>query len=180
MFVHGPTCRLLLAFATLCIAGCANPLNRVTHDRYLEDGQVAERNGNLNAAEVTYYRALVNDHIGDLGDLLIAQDEYNLGRIKRHLHKFGEAEELLRNSLILDEKILKPDNLDTDRCRVELSVTLAAQNKWEEGSHFLEPVLPDASRFTGNEREYLSEACRVFAAGLRQIGLEDRAKIFDL
>lgn len=170
----------LLTIAALCLAGCANPLNRVTHDRYWEDGQVAERNGNLGVAEAAYYRALVNDHVGNLGDLLTAQDEYNLGRIKRHLHKFAEAEELLRHSLVLDQKILKPDNLDTDRCRVELSVALAAQNEWDEGSRILEPVLPDASRFTGIEREFLSETCKVFAAGLRHVGLEDRAKIFDL
>ncbi len=172
--------RLLCAITVLSLAGCANPLNRATHDRYWEDGRLAERNGNLGVAEQAYYRALVNDDIGNLGPLLKAQDLYNLGRIKRRLHKFSEAEDLLKQSLILDQKILSADNLDTDRCRVELSVALAARGKWDEGSRVLEPELSRVGQFSGGERDFLLETFRVYGVGLRKAGLEERAKLFDL
>ena len=55
------------------MAGCANPLNRVTYDRYWEQGGAAERSGQLAVAEQAYYRALVNVDIGNLGPLLKAQ-----------------------------------------------------------------------------------------------------------
>jgi tetratricopeptide (TPR) repeat protein len=162
------------------VVSCANPLNRATYDRYWDQGLAAERSGQLAVAEQAYYRALVNVDMGNLGSLLKAQALYNLGRIKRMLAKFGESEDLLKQSLTLDEKILKSGDLDSDRCRAELAVALAAQDKWEEGSRYLESILPNADRFSGGEREFLIEVFHMYAEELRKRGCEERARLFML
>ena len=170
---------IVVLLSVLLIGGCANPLNRVTYDRYWKQGDDAERAGQLGVAEQAYYRALMNVDMGNLGPRLKAQALYNLGCVKRRVGKYTEAEDLLRQSLALDEKLLSPDDLDTDRCLVELSVTLAAQEKWDEGSRYLERVFPHAGRFSGHEREFMGEAFKHFAAELRKAGLEERAKVFE-
>lgn len=170
---------ITILLAVLLISGCANPLNRVTYDRYWKQGGDAERAGQLEVAEQAYYRALVNVDMGNLGPLLKAQALYNLGCLKRRVGKYSEAEDLLRQSLALDEKILSADDLDTDRCRIELSVALAAQDKWVDGARYLEQVFPHANRFSGHEREFMVEAFNHFAAELRKAGQEERAKLFE-
>jgi tetratricopeptide (TPR) repeat protein len=170
---------ITILLTVLLISGCANPLNRVTYDRYWKQGGDAERAGQLGVAEQAYYRALVNVDMGNLGPLLKAQALYNLGCVKRRVGKHSEAEDLLKQSLALDEKILSADDLDTDRCRIELSVALAAQDKWAEGSRYLEKLLPHASRFSGHEREFMLEAFTHFSAELRKAGQEEQAKLFE-
>ena len=170
---------IVILLIVLILSGCANPLNRVTYDRYWKQGGDAERAGQLGIAEQAYYRALVNVDMGNLGPLLKAQALYNLGCVKRRIGKHSEAEDLLKQSLALDEKLLSADDLDTDRCRIELSVALAAQDKWGDGSRYLERVLPHASRFSGHERAFMLEAFKHFAAALRKTGQEDRARLFD-
>jgi hypothetical protein len=170
---------ITVLLVVLLISGCANPLNRVTYDRYWRQGGDAERVGQLGVAEQAYYRALMNVDMGNLGPLLKAQALYNLGCVKRRVGKYSEAEDLLTQSLALDEKILSTDNLDTDRCRIELSVTLAAQDKWIDGSRYLEQALPQANRFSGQEREFMIEAFKRFSAELRKAGQEERAKLFE-
>ena len=170
---------IVVLLSILFISGCANPLNRVTYDRYWKQGGDAEHAGQLGVAEQAYYRALMNVDMGNLGPLLKAQALYNLGCVKRRVGKYAEAEDLLQQSLALDEKILSPDNLDTDRCLIELSVTFAAQEKWSEGSRYLERVFPHAGRFSGHEREFMSEVFKHFSAELRKAGQVERAKIFE-
>ena len=170
---------IIVLLSVLLISGCANPLNRVTYDRYWKQGGDAERVGQLGVAEQAYYRALMNVDMGNLEPLLKAQALYNLGCVKRRVGKYTEAEDLLKQSLALDEKILSPEDLDTDRCLIELSVTFSAQEKWSEGSRYLERVFPHASRFSGHEREFIGEVFKHFAAGLRKAGQEERAKIFE-
>ncbi|MFI5337291.1 MAG: tetratricopeptide repeat protein [Opitutales bacterium] len=170
---------ITILLTVLLISGCANPLNRVTYDRYWKEGGDAEHAGQLGVAEQAYYRALVNVDMGNLGPLLKAQALYNLGCVKRRVRKYAEAEDLLKQSLALDEKILSSDDLDTDRCRIELCVVFAAQAKWVDGSRYLEQVLPHVSRFSGHEREFTLAAFKHYSEELRKIGQEERAKVFE-
>ena len=170
---------IAILLAVLLISGCANPLNRVTYDRYWKQGGEAERAGQLGVAEQAFYRALVNVDMGNLDPLLKSQALYNLGRVKRRVGKYTEAEVLLRQSLVLHKKLLSPEDLDTDRCRIELSVALAAQEKWGDGSRYLEEVLPHASRFSGSEREFMHEVFKNFSIELRKAGQEERARLFE-
>ncbi len=120
------------------LSACANPLNRVTADRYTDECGEAEHSGNLKAAEELCGRALTNVDWGNLGPDVRSEKLYNLGRIKRQLGKFAEAEQLLKQSLSLEEPLSGASSIKVGRRLAELSVTLAAQDKWPEGFPFVE------------------------------------------
>ena len=151
----------------LVLAGCANPINRATSDNYAETCSTAEQNGRLQVAEEACYRALVNVDWGNLGPELKSQRLYNLGRIKRQLAKFSEAESLFKESLAIEEKLSSPSDPKIGRRLVELSVSLAGQDKWSEGAQYLERALPIAPQFSGQERSYTAEVLKQYGKHLR-------------
>lgn len=144
--------------------------NRAASDNYAETCSVAEDKGRLDVAEQACYRALVNVDLGNLGPELKSQRLYNLGRIKRQLAKFSEAEQLFRESLAIEEKLTAPSDLKIGRRLVELSVSLAGQDKWAEGAQYLERILPTANQFVGQERSYVAEVLNQFGKRLKTIG----------
>ena len=152
---------------TSILVGCANPINRVTSDNYSETCAVAESNGRLKVAEEACYRALVNVDLGNLGSELKSERLYNLARIKRQLAKFAEAEQLLKESLAIQEKLPIPSEPKIGRRLVELSVSLAAQDKWTEGAKFLERALPITPQFAGQERAYTIEVLTLYSKQLK-------------
>ena len=137
----------LVLLVSALLGACANPLNRATSDNYAETCTVAESNGKLDVAEQACYRALVNVDMGNLGPELKSQRLYNLGRIKRQMSKFSEAESLFKESLQIEEKLSGPGGVKIGRRLVELSVSLAGQDKWSEGAQYLERFLPIADQF---------------------------------
>lgn len=153
--------------AMFVLAGCANPLNRVTSDNYARDCSTAESRGQLKVAEEACYRALVNVDWGNLGQELKSQRQYNLARIKRQLAKFAEAEQLLKESLLIEDKLAPVSDQRIGRRLVELSVNLAGQNKWDEGTQYLQRVLPLAGQFSGFERTYIVEVLSQYAQHFR-------------
>lgn len=172
---------VLLAMLTgaVLLTGCANPINHVTSDDYAETCAVAERNGRLQVAEEACYRALVNVDWGNLGPELKSQRLYNLGRIKRRLAKFSEAEQLFKESLAIEEKLSAPSDPKIGRRLVELSVSLAGQDKWFEGAQYLERVLPVASQFTGQERAYTAEVLNQYSKRLKTMNQAALAERFE-
>jgi len=56
----------LVALLFFILNGCANPINRVTYQRYYQAGVAAEQNGQYGLAKINYYRALVNAQMGNL------------------------------------------------------------------------------------------------------------------
>jgi len=151
----------------IILGGCANPLNRVTSDRYAEQCSTAEHKGQLGVAEEACYRALANVDMGNLGPELKSQKLYNLGRIKRQQGRFWEAEQLFKEALSIEEKLSGPTDPKIGRRLVELSVSLAAQDKWSEGAQFLERALPAANQFSGQERAYFATTLSLYAEHLR-------------
>ena len=143
---------LIFGSCTVLLSGCANPLNEATSERYAETCVTAERNNRLDVAEQACYRALVNVDIGNLGSELKSNRLYNLGRIKRQLTKFSEAEDLFRQSLSIQETLSRPTDLKLARRLFELANVLAAQGKWSEGSPFLERAIPVSDQLVGGER----------------------------
>ncbi|GFE62886.1 tetratricopeptide repeat protein [Geobacter sp. AOG2] len=170
---------LIILLFTLLIAGCANPINRATSDNYAEICHIAMSEGQLDDAEQACYRALVNVDWGDLGQELKSQRLYNLALIKRRLAKFQEAEDLLNQSLTIEERFSQPSSLRIGRREVELSVNLAAQGKWTDGSRLLERVLPIAKQFEGQDRTWTSEVLRQYADQLRKTNQHDLASTFE-
>ncbi|MEW6562458.1 MAG: tetratricopeptide repeat protein [Pseudomonadota bacterium] len=167
--------KITLITGALVLTGCANPLNRVTSDNYEETCIAAEQNGRLQVAEEACYRALVNVDLGNLGPKLKSQRLYNLGRIKRQLAKFSEAEQLFRESLAIEEKLSSPTDSKIGRRLIELSVSLAGQEKWSEGAQYLERALSIIPQFSGHERSYTAAVLRQFSKHLSsQTALAER------
>jgi len=171
---------LFVTFAGVSLlAGCANPINRATSDNYSETCAVAESNGRLQVAEEACYRALVNVDLGNLGPELKSERLYNLGRIKRQLAKFSEAENLFKESLAIEEKFSSPSESKLGRRIMELSVSLAAQDKWAEGAKHLERVLPITSQFAGQERAYTIEVLTQYSKHLKTMNQVALAEQFE-
>jgi hypothetical protein len=158
---------LITLISASLLIGCANPINRVTSDNYSETCSDAERSGRLQVAEEACYRALVNVDMGNLGSELKSERLYNLGRIKRQLAKFAEAEQLFKESLTNEEKLPNPSDMKIGRRLIELSVSLAAQDKWLEGAKYVERALPTLEKFTGQERSYAVEVLTQYSKNLK-------------
>ncbi|MDP3608332.1 MAG: tetratricopeptide repeat protein [Methylophilus sp.] len=171
---------LFITFAgALLLVGCANPINRATSDNYSETCATAESNGRLQVAEEACYRALVNVDLGNLDPELKSERLYNLGRIKRQVAKFSEAEQLFKESLVIEEKLPSPSESKVGRRLVELSVSLAAQDKWTEGAKHLERALPVTPQFSGKEREYTIEVLTQYSKYLKTINQVALAEQFE-
>ncbi len=169
----------LVLFLAASVSACANPLNRATSDNYAETCAVAESNGRLEVAEEACYRALVNVDWGNLGSELKSERLYNLGRIKRQLAKFSEAEQLFRESLSIEEKLSGASGVKVGRRLVELSVSLAAQDKWLEGVQFLDQLLPIADQFSGRERAYTAMVLAQYSKHLKSTNEVATAERFE-
>ena len=163
--------RLLLAFPIIvALASCANPLNDATAARYSAQCGAAESANNLALAEEACYRAVKNADWGNLSPDLKSQHLYNFARVKRRLAKFSEAEKLLNESLGIEEPLSGASSVKVGRRLVELSVNLAAQDKWSEGEVSIMRVVPIAPNFAGAERSYTREVFLNYAATLQERG----------
>ncbi|WP_114280543.1 tetratricopeptide repeat protein [Thioalbus denitrificans] len=171
--------RVAVVASILLVSGCANPLNRVTSDDYAQTCTVAESNGRLEVAEEACYRALVNVDMGNLGPELKSQRLYNLGRIKRQLAKYEEAEKLFTESLTIEEKLSAPTDPKIGRRLVELSVSLAGQDKWEAGAVYLKRALPIAPQFAGRELSYTALTLQEYGKRLRAMNQTALAEQFE-
>jgi hypothetical protein len=168
--------RTILTTSVLALLfGCANPLNEATAMRYSAECGAAESAGNLALADQLCYRAVKNADWGNLSQELKSQHLYNFARIKRRLAKFGEAEEILKASLAIEEPLSGSSSLKVGRRLVELSVNLAAQKKWDEGQEVILRVLPIAPGFTGSERNYTKEVYLNYATTMQELARSEVA-----
>jgi tetratricopeptide (TPR) repeat protein len=162
----------------LLLGACANPLNRVTSDNYAETCATAEQNGRLEVAEQSCYRALVNVDMGNLGPELKSQRLYNLGRIKRKLGKFGEADSLFKQSIEIEETLTDPSSEKVGRRLAELAISYAQQKRISEGVPIVQRLSPIADSYSGAERRTVGAVFYGYAEELKKLGQEDLARQF--
>src|SRR4051812_7396785 len=119
-FVRAICYPVLIIVSAVVFIGCANPINQRTASQYYELGLQAEAAGDHALAERNYQRALVNARIGHSPDEGVSAAMYSLGRMKGHLCKYKDAEELLLESLALQEKATGPEDVNTVKRIFEL------------------------------------------------------------
>jgi tetratricopeptide (TPR) repeat protein len=173
--------KVIAIVSILCaifLSGCANPINRITSDNYSDTCGVAEKNRRLDIAEEACYRALVNVDWGNLGPELKSQKQYNLGRIKRQLGKFSEAEQLFKAALKIEQALPKPSTLRVSRRHIELATSLAGQNKWQEGAKYLDLAIPSIPNHSKRERKFLADMLITFSKELQNLGEKHLANHF--
>jgi lipoprotein NlpI len=150
--------KLLISFVfciSALLSACADSPNQLNSKEYVANCQRAQINKNLSFAELECGLALT---INDWGDnpKIKSQRLFNLGLIKQQLGKFSEAELLFKESLHIEEMLASPRKAVGSRL-VELSTSLAGQEKWDEGAQHLEKVLPIALQYSKQERARLSQ-----------------------
>ncbi len=162
--------KLIVLSVVVSAGGCANPINQVTADNYQQTCFAAEHNGNLLVAEEACGRALTNVAWGNLGPAEQSQKQYNLARIKRQLAKFPEAEELMKQSLAIEESLPSPSPLRIGRRLVELSASLAGQEKWKEGAPYLTRAYELRDHFSPREKKYTAEVLAAYSEEFQREG----------
>jgi len=160
------------------LAGCANPLNQVTAERYSQQCIEAEGAGQLSVAEQACYRALVNVDIGKLGDHQNSMAMYNLARVKRKVGKLDEAESLLKESIAIEEKQTPVSNEKLGRRFAEIAMAYGQQKQTAQGLPYVERLYPMADSYEGKEKVVVATIFYVYSQELPQgSSKETRAKL---
>lgn len=162
--------QLVIFIALFTIISCANPLNQETSNRYADTCSQAEQNNQLELAEQSCYRALVNVDWGNLGESQKSIRLYNLGRIKRKLGKFDEAESLFKDSLEIEEKQTDPSKVKIGRRIAELALLHGEQGEIEVGLPYVERLLSISDLFVGVEQSPIATIFYGYSLELEKMG----------
>lgn len=154
------------------ISSCGK--TRKEFERQLDICTVGENNGVLTAAAEACGNALdiAQQHEfppGEISDL-----SYRLGLIERQQGNFEEAEVLVRASLDFEVQIA--DSAGIASRLVELAVSLAGQNRWDEGAELLTRAEAHVQSLAGSERKGAMNALRGYAAQARKQGDSETAE----
>lgn len=165
--------------AVLLLAGCAKIINTATSDYFIEECVAAEQSARLIDVDTICTSAIMNVDWSKQKPELKSQRFFNLGRIKRQLYKFSEAIFLFKESLAIEESIPNPSGLRIGHRLVELSLSLAGHEQWEEGASYLERALPVTPQFTGEERKFAAKVLKMYGAHFRKLYQIDAAERFE-
>jgi tetratricopeptide (TPR) repeat protein len=161
---------------TILIAGCANPINRVTSDNYAQTCAEAERAGRLDVAQEACYRATVNVEWGNLGDELKSERLYNLARIERKLGKLNEAEKYFIETIRIENSLnpKRPERLG--RRLAELSAIYYEQKQFDKAAPYLEQLLPISTLYSGKEKDFVANLFHYYSIEFGNTELSNKLK----
>jgi tetratricopeptide (TPR) repeat protein len=169
---------LFVVFLALLGSACESDSRRSAV--YAEKCKEAEQKGFLESAEQLCESAWVDVDNDRLAPAIQTERLYALGRIKRQLSKFAEAEPLIREALAVEETVSGRTSPAYGRLLIELSLVLAGQAKWVEGAAVLEPVLQIADSLPERERLAAANAFKHYASQLRDTDQGELASRFEL
>lgn len=166
---------LFAGLLAVLLGACVSTAGRLAADA--ERCGLELKLGILDGAEKSCTQALG----GDGGDVLEPRVRsarlYELARIKRQLFKYREGEDLLRQSLAIEEGLSGPDSHAVGLRLLELALVLAGQKQWEAGARVIERALPLAGEFTQDERASMARTAKHYASQLEKFehtGLAER------
>ena len=117
--------------ATFCLLGASagSAAQDNQSDRFFRECRAAWADNNIGLADELCYKALMHPDVNAITPDAKSQRLYNYAQLKRMLGNWEGAEELLRESLTIEEKRAgsAPD-LPLARRLAELSIACAAQN----------------------------------------------------
>jgi len=145
---------------------------------YAEKCKEAEQKGFLEGAEQLCESAWVDVDNDRLAPAIQSERLYDLGRIKRQLGKFAEAEPLVRQALAIEESVSGKTSPAYGLRLTELSLILAGQGKWEEGADYLEEVLVIVNQFPEQQRRAAANVLNHFGKRLQNTHQKQLAKRF--
>lgn len=161
------------------LVGCVSySVDRNTSERYFQICGYAEHDGRLDIEVEKCYRTLINVEWGKLSEDRKSETLYNFARVERQLSKFAAAVFLLNQALDIEEAKSEVANEKIGRRLVELSMNLAAMNRWKEGALSLERVIPIAHQFTGSEKKTIISVFSIYGEQLIQLGEREKGHSF--
>ena len=152
--------------AFLLLGGCDTAKDEF--DRWLKTCTAAENNGILESAQQGCQAALTIAEKEGYPPAEISALLYRLGRIERQRDEFAEAETLVRRSLAIEEQT--GDQTAIALRLIELSLSLAGQGRWEDGTQVRERASPLVGDLVGSDRKAAASAFRGFSLGLGALG----------
>lgn len=167
---------LTILLLVLELGGCDYHSAKNDFDRQIEVCSVAERSGLLSAAEQACGAALAIAEKHDYEHGLISDLLYRLGRLERQQGKFIEAEILTKRSLGIEEQSGEQGSVASRL--IELSLSTAGQDRWQDGAQLLERASPMAGGLTGEERKTAANVFRMFSIRLGRQGHTEQAEHF--
>jgi len=162
-----PVC--IIALAGALGAGCSS--NNAIFEQYRKAAVEAEADGSGTNAEAYYVSALQRAR-ASLGKAEQSDALYQLGVFYRRRARFAEAADALTASLDLAADARITDPIPVSRRRVELARSLAALNRWTEGTSTLRPVIDDVGLFPPGEAGEIRELLAVYRARLAALGAD--------
>lgn len=159
---------LLLGIVSLFSFGCAYLQNQgggspATKDRDVLACHEAEAAGELEIAEKACLKALTNAQRDHGGTELESHRLYNLGRIKRKLHKLHDAEKYYRESLKVQEALPNPSPASIGRRLAELSIVMGQQHKYKAAWPYLSRLISIAKSSPDSDREVVKRLFTMYA-----------------
>ena len=136
--------------ATFCLLGASagSAAQDNQSDRFFRECRAAWADNNIGLADELCYKALMHPDVNAITPDAKSQRLYNYAQLKRMLGNWEGAEELLRESLTIEEtRAGSAPDLPLARRLAELSIACAAQNKWSEGIDMIERLYPVAGQF---------------------------------
>lgn len=163
---------LVLVSLAIILGGCSSKA-RKEFERQLQICSAGEQNGVLaaaaegcgNALDIARASGFPREDISDLS--------YRLGQIERKRGRFEEAEILLWPSLKFESYV--SDSAGMASRLVELALSLAGQDRWDEGARLLDRAEPYVRSLEGGERKAAVNTLRGYAA---QLGSSETAMRF--
>ena len=169
--------KTFIVFVICFAAGCTNPVNMYTADRYYHLGVDAEIHGDLDTACMYFPRSYGNTVIGNAPPLARAHALYEYARVSGYLGRLAEAEKGFNEVIALLDKV--PD--DPTRLRTpthsEHAKLLFANRRYQESiSEFAAAVagldeISAESRYPGDLASFLTS----YAKALRAVQSTDQA-----
>jgi hypothetical protein len=160
-------CRMLLSAAL--VTGCSS--DNAVFEQYRKAAVEAEADGSGTNAEAYYVSALHRARTS-LGKVEQSDALYQLGVFYRRGARFQEAAKALTESLDLAADARITDPMAISRRRVELARSLAALNRWAEGTATLRPVIDHVSVFPAGEQVEIRELLAVYRTRLKALGAD--------
>jgi tetratricopeptide (TPR) repeat protein len=173
--------KTFILFAICFAAGCTNPVNIYTADRYYQLGADAENRGDLDKACMYFSRSYGNTVMGNAPPLSRAHALYEYARISGYLGRLAEAEKGFNEVIVLLDKV--PDDPSHLRAPThsEHAKLLFANRRYQESIAEFEKAVANLdelsveSRYPGHTAAFLTS----YAQALRAVQSSDRAEVIE-
>lgn len=150
----------------LIINGCENYSS--DYETQMKVCDKGENLGILDTAVEACQNAVLIAEKHNISPTLLSQSLYKLGGLKRKQGEFIDAEKILSRSISLEKQQNNPDNQLIAVSLLELSLSMAGQNKWDEGGDVMKHLTPLISLLSEKEKSITKNTLKHYQIQLKK------------